>query len=180
MGSSPFKKPGAETFADGSRAATDPSRIRAAAVGLLARREHSVRELAQKLAQRGFDQEAIGAVLDGLRQKGLVSDERYVESFLSHHAGRGQGPVRIRAELREAGVASEMIDRLLSAADIDWVAVARTVLKKKFRTAPATFAERAKQARFLQYRGFSQDQIRAAIGSGGEAETDFAPDPDSS
>lgn len=166
-------KAGEEKFADGSEAATDASRIRNSALGLLARREHATGELGRKLASRGFEKEATGRVLEELGSKGLLSDERYVTSFIRHHAGRGHGPARIRGGLREAGVAPELIDRLLDEAEVDWVETARDVRRKKFKAQPGTFAERAKQARFLQYRGFSQDHIRAAFG--GET-GDFDPD----
>lgn len=165
---------GSEKFADGSKVATDAGRIRSSALGLLARREHSAAELKGKLESRGFDESITGEVLVQLASKGLLSDERYVASFIAHHAGRGQGPVRIRASLREAGVAEELIERLLAEAEVDWAAIARGVRQKKFKGLPASYLERAKQARFLQYRGFSQDQIRAALGP--EA-GDFDADP---
>jgi len=166
-------KEGAEKFADGSGAATDTGRVRSSALGFLARREHSAAELKGKLESRGFDEATTAQVLAQLEQGGLLSDERYVVSFISHHAARGQGPVRIRAGLREAGVSGELIDRLLGEAEVDWVMTAREAWRKKFRTPPGSFAERAKQARFLQYRGFSQDQIRAVFGAdAGDFDTD--------
>ena len=174
-----FPKPGDEKFADGSEAASDPSRIRSSAIGLLARREHSTGELERKLESRGFDAEVTSGVLAELARKGLLSDERYVTGFITHHAARGQGPLRIRSELRESGVSAELVERLLGQADVDWVDVARSVRRKKFSASPAmTFAERAKQSRFLQYRGFSQDQIRAAFGPGAGEDPEFASDPD--
>lgn len=169
------RKPGAEKFADGSAASTDPGRIRSSAFGLLARREHSTAELKEKLGSRGFDEGMTDEVLTELARKGLLSDERYVASFITHHAARGQGPQRIRAGLRDAGVTGELVDRLLAAAGIDWVDCARTVRQKKFKGLPASYPERAKQARFLQYRGFSQDQIRAAFGPDtGEFDADLS------
>jgi regulatory protein len=172
------RNPGAEKFADGSEAASDPSRIRSSAIGLLARREHSTGELGRKLESRGYDAEVTTEVLAELGRKGLLSDERYVTSFITHHAARGQGPVRIRGALREVGVASELIDRLLDVADVDWAETARAVRRKKFSgPLPDTFAERAKQSRFLQYRGFSQDQIRAAFGPDAGEDPAFASDP---
>ncbi len=173
-----FPKPGDEKSADGSEAASDPSRIRSSAIGLLARREHSTGELGRKLESRGYDAEVTSEVLAELGRKGLLSDERYVASFITHHAARGQGPMRIRSELRESGVAAELVERLLDEAEVDWLDVARSVRRKKFSgPLPASFAERAKQSRFLQYRGFSQDQIRAAFGPDAGVDPDFASDP---
>ncbi len=163
----------------GQSAAADPSRISATALGLLARREHATQELERKLEARGYDADVTSAVLAELARKGLLSDERYVASFITHHAARGQGPIRIRGELREVGVAADLVERLLDAAEVNWVETARIVRRKKFSAAlPASFAERAKQSRFLQYRGFSQDQIRAAFGPEAEGvDPDFAADP---
>lgn len=173
-----FPKPGDERFADGSGADSDPSRIRSSAVGLLARREHSADELKSKLESRGFDPDVTVEVLEDLARRGLQSDERYVTTFITHHAARGQGPLRIRSELKESGVAVELVDRMLAEADVDWAEAARSVRRKKFGgTPPATFAERAKQSRFLQYRGFSQDQIRGAFGPGTGDDPGFDPDP---
>jgi regulatory protein len=174
-----FPKPGDERFADGSGADSDPSRIRSSAIALLARREHSTGELERKLESRGYDADVTAEVLADLGRKGLISDERYVTSFITHHAARGQGPMRIRSELRESGVAAELVERLLDESEVDWAETARNVRRKKFSTAlPASFAERAKQSRFLQYRGFSQDQIRAAFGPGAGVDPEFASDPD--
>ena len=136
------------------------------AVRLLARREHAVEELRRKLRSKGHADEAIDPVLTRLTAKRLVSDDRFVTSFVHHHAQRGQGPIRIRAELRQQGIADEVIDTALENASTDWGLQAQSVRQRKFGSAlPAGMAERAKQARFLQYRGFSSDQIRAALKS---------------
>ena len=109
-------------------------------------------------------------VVAKLRGKRLVSDDRFAASFVHHHAQRGQGPVRIRTELRQQGVSDELIEAQLQEAEFDWVALAAAVRQRKFgATAPRNMAERAKQARFLQYRGFDSDQIRAALKSGMES-----------
>jgi regulatory protein len=74
-------------------------------------------------------------------------------------------------ELRERGVADTDIDEALATADEDWVVVAREARRKRFGAAgPSDFGERARQGRFLQYRGFSSEQIRAALGPGEDIE----------
>src|SRR5690606_20032407 len=162
----------------------DDKSVEIAAVRLLARREHGVEELKRKLAAKGHDADAIERVVAALNAKRLVSDERFVSSFVHHHARRGQGPVRIRAELRQQGIAAEAIDEALRSSEIDWVETATQVRRRKFGTqAPRSAAERAKQARFLQYRGFTADQIRAALAGGEEDPAVSDPlepiDPDS-
>lgn len=135
-----------------------------AAVRLLARREHSTRELKRKLQAKGHDPAVVERVVERLGAKKLVSDERFVESFVAHHARRGQGPVRIRAALRQQGAPDELIEAALRDSDVDWASIAADVRVRKFgHKPPAGAAERAKQARFLQYRGFSADQIRTAL-----------------
>lgn len=142
----------------------DEQAIELAALRLLTGRELSGGDLRRKLQTRGFDPTAIDAVLARLTAQGLISDHRFVDSFIRQHAQRGQGPDRIRAELRQRGVAAEAIEARLSAAEVDWEALAIQVRARKFRERPANRAERAKQSRFLQYRGFTTEQIRAAMG----------------
>ena len=68
---------------------------------------------------------------------------------------------------RERGVEPETIDQAFDTTETDWVHAAREARRRKFGLSPpADYRERAKQARFLQYRGFSSDQIRAALGPG--------------
>jgi regulatory protein len=142
----------------------DPKKVEAAAVRLLARREHSTGELRRKLLSRGHAAEMVDPVLEKLGGKRLVSDDRYVASFVHHHARRGQGPIRIRAELRQQGIPHERIEQEFQSAGTDWRQLAAEVRRRKFGTArPRSRGERAKQARFLQYRGFDADQIRAAL-----------------
>ena len=88
----------------------DAKAVEATAVRLLAGREHSIAELQRKLLRKGHPQEVVEAVVEKLRLKKLVSDERFVSAFIRHHAQRGQGPVRIRGELRQQGIA-DGIDR---------------------------------------------------------------------
>jgi len=133
-------------------------------VRLLARREHSIDELRRKLLGKGYPSDTIEPVIQKLAGKRLVSDERFTSSFVHHHAKRGQGPVRIRAELRQQGIADSQVEEALRCAEIDWVQLAREVRRRKFgTTAPRSLGERAKQARFLQYRGFDAEQLRAAF-----------------
>ncbi|HJY38456.1 MAG TPA: regulatory protein RecX [Steroidobacteraceae bacterium] len=143
---------------------------------LLTRREHSIEELRRKLLSKGYPPDTIEPVIQKLAGKRLVSDERFTSSFVHHHAKRGQGPVRIRAELRQQGIPDSQLEEALRSADIDWVQLARDVRRRKFgATAPRSLGERAKQARFLQYRGFDAEQLRAAFREE-SGEADGAPD----
>ncbi|TXS95892.1 regulatory protein RecX [Parahaliea maris] len=138
--------------------------IRLAAMDLLARREHSRTELLQKLGRRFEDRETIAEVLDGLAQDKLQSDSRYAESFARQRVLRGHGPLRLRQEMRQKGIPDDDASVALESLDVDWEQLAREVCQKKFGFgAPADFREKARRQRFLQYRGFSADQIAACL-----------------
>ncbi len=141
----------------------------AAAIALLARREHSARELERKLTAKGHGPEAVNAILGRLIAERLQSDERYAEAYLRQRANRGYGPLRIVAELRERGVADGLISaelrRAVAEDGLDWYALAAEAYRKKFGGRPIDdVKERAKRMRFMQYRGFEHEQIAAAIG----------------
>jgi regulatory protein len=148
---------------------TDPVACERTALDLLARREHSRRELERKLGARGFPDEIVASTLDALEQSGELAAARFTESFIRARAAKGQGPKRIRAELAERGIDREQAAELLRAAGIDWAAVASSVRDKRFGARrPTDFKERARQARFLEYRGFDRGQIGSALGSGND------------
>jgi regulatory protein len=143
---------------------------------LLSRREHSRAELREKLTGQGYQAEIVDEALDGLEAERLLDDSRFSESFVRAHAARGQGPRRIRQELSAAGIAADLAEQALEEGP-DWGLLARETRRRKFgEDLPPDWAERGRQARFLQYRGFSTDHIRIALG-GSEADLDLDPDP---
>lgn len=133
------------------------------ALKLLARREHSARELKRKLKARGIsDQDADSAVAHATAE-GWQSNPRYAEMLVRSRIAGGYGPVRIEAELEVAGIPGEEIRAALDGADVDWSALAAEVRAKKFGALPRSSAERAKQYRYLQGRGFDSGQIARAL-----------------
>lgn len=137
------------------------SQVRLAAMNLLAIREHSRGELRDKLGRKGFPQSLIDEALQGLIADKLQSDERFAEAFITMRYRQGKGPARIRQELREKQVSSDIIASLLDETDEIWVSLAREVKTRRFGTdSPQNLKERSKQMRFLQYRGFSPAQIQ--------------------
>jgi regulatory protein len=145
--------------------AGDLLKARMAAVKLLSRRDFASTELKQKLQSQGFDAAVVDEAVDELSAGGILNDARYLEHFVAYHAERGQGPIRITALLREQGLPEDAIDAALAAGP-DWRARAREVRIRRFGLKePASWPEKAKQGRFLQYRGFSSDHIRAALGA---------------
>lgn len=142
----------------------DPARLRKLAMDLLARREHTRAELTAKLTARGAETDAVAPVLDALEDDGLLSEARFAEAFVRQRTGRGHGPVRIRHELCRRGVSEPAADQALAAAEADWDELAVSVRHGRFGAGPpADFKDRARQARFLTYRGFTGDQVRQAL-----------------
>ncbi|MCP4001857.1 MAG: regulatory protein RecX [Gammaproteobacteria bacterium] len=135
------------------------------AMNLLARREHSQAELRTKLAAREYSPEEIEATVTTLVADGLLSDERFTEAYIAARTRTGQGPVRIRGELKQRGVDARVIGMYLDDVAVEWHGLACEVRSKKFgEGVPTGFKEKAKQMRFLEYRGFTSEQIRVAMG----------------
>ncbi|MEL7535945.1 MAG: regulatory protein RecX [Pseudomonadota bacterium] len=143
----------------------DPREARRAAMDALARREYGFNELVARLEKRGFDANAAHDTVAALRTEGLQSDTRFAEAAVASAARRGKGPKRIEADLAERGLAGELVADAINESGVDWFELARDVRVGKFgATVPAAFPDKAKQMRFLQYRGFNSEQIRHAIG----------------
>ncbi|MCW8107656.1 recombination regulator RecX [Alteromonas ponticola] len=131
---------------------------------LLARREHSEVELVQKLIQKGFDPASVQPVLIEFQQADIQSDKRFAESRVRHAANKGIGPNRVRAELSQHQIDDEFIHVAFSETDIDWFELAKAVHTKKYASQkPDTFKDKQKQRQFLQYRGFTFEQIQYAM-----------------
>ena len=137
--------------------------LRARALRLLARREHSRAELARKLAPHAGSAQELETLLDSLIEKKQLSDERYA-SERARSLARKYGPARIRHDLRAKGVAEELV--ALACSGDDEIEQASLALRKKYRTPATTREERARRARFLQGRGFSYEAIRRALDLG--------------
>ncbi|AEB59323.1 recombination regulator RecX [Ectopseudomonas mendocina NK-01] len=127
---------------------------------LLARREHGRVELTRKLRKRGASEEMIDTALQRLSEEGLLSEARYLESFVAYRARAGYGPQRIREELGQRGLVRADIDQALRESDIDWFEQLRETWQRKFSgQLPGDARERAQQGRFLAYRGYSLEMI---------------------
>ncbi|NJD35142.1 MAG: regulatory protein RecX [Betaproteobacteria bacterium] len=143
--------------------------LRQQAIKLLARREHTRAELARKLAGLGT-QEEIDAVLADMEASQLQSDNRTAENYLRSNASR-LGVSRLRHTLKTRGVAPELIEEQLAQSDLpDEIERARAAWTRKFSAAPANPKEWARQARFLQSRGFSGDIVRRVLKQALEAQ----------
>lgn len=148
----------------------DAAAARLAAIPWLARRDYCSAELRERLAAAGYEPAAVEGALERLRAERAVDDGRYAERYVAYQAGRGQGPVRIRRELLDVGIPPDLVEQAL-AAEADWPGRAREARIRRFGAdVPRSWKDKGRQAKFLQYRGFSADHIRFALGS------DFDPD----
>ena len=91
--------------------------MRAYAGRLLARREYAVLELRARLLRKwaGVPQidGCVDELIENLKQEGLLSDQRFAESFIRSRRRRYNGPVKIRSELRQRQVPDGVIARQL-------------------------------------------------------------------
>lgn len=139
-----------------------PASLRDRALGLLARREHSRQELTRKLTQGGFPANEIAPVLDEFETKNWLSDRRFAESYVADHEAKF-GIIKLAYELRQRGIDDAVINAILPGNQDSELERARKIWRKKFGTAAVTPAEKAKQMRFLQSRGFASNIISRAL-----------------
>ena len=133
--------------------------LKARALRLLARREHSRDELARKLSPRAASPEILEGLLRELESSKLLSNERFAE-VRAHWLARKYGAARIRQDLRAKGLPDELVEAVSCGHELER---AKAILERKYRSPAATRAERARRARFLQGRGFSGDVIRRLV-----------------
>lgn len=131
------------------------------ALGMLARREYSQRELRARLERAGCDEEESAVAIQRLREQNYQDDDRFGGMIVRARVGQGYGPARIRAELRSHDLGDAVIHDLLDAAGVDWQLLARAQLHKKYGgKPPADHHERARRAAFLVRRGFAAATVR--------------------
>lgn len=140
-----------------------PQELRARALRLLARREHTRTELRRKLAPRAESGEALDWLINELVAKKQLSDERYAGERV-HVLSRRYGASRIRQDLKARGVDDAIASRAAAEAAATDVERARAIYARRYRSPPADAAERAKRMRFLRGRGFSHAIIRSLTG----------------
>ncbi len=108
--------------------------IRNTALDILARREHTRLELSRKLKAKEFSDNEIEELLEVLIQEGLQSDERYTESYVNMRRNRGYGPLKIKQELKQRGISSELADSFVEFDDDIWLQTACAAYEKKICT----------------------------------------------
>ena len=138
--------------------------IKNAALGLLARREHSMAELITKLKTRCEDEHQLENVLFALQEDGYISDQRFTESFLRQRIYQGFGPMKIRFDMKQKGISSEMLEIAILEQEVDWFEMAKEVYQRKFQPQDGFDPKGyAKRMRYMMQRGFDTEQARYAI-----------------
>lgn len=141
-----------------------PAAVRFAAMNLLAMREHSLKELHTKLTRKFGLHESITSELTKLRDEGLQSDSRFAEGFFNMRKSQGKGQMLIAMELKERGIAGELISELLALGQDEWNQLALVAKQKKFGPQIAQdIKTKTKQMRFLSARGFNSASIQYAL-----------------
>ncbi|MBX3709740.1 MAG: regulatory protein RecX [Gammaproteobacteria bacterium] len=148
--------------------------IRRIILDWLARRDYSQQEIIQKLKKKGYFTEEINTVVAHLAQTGIINEPRFIENYIYWRREKGYGPLRVSMELRIRGITSEMIAEHMQITDNAWLIAAHSAWQKHFGSklpnrfklrnmTPSDLKLKAKQIRFLQYRGFTQEQIEIVM-----------------
>ncbi len=154
----------AEAAAAAASRQQDPEAARQKGIALLARRDYGSAELRDRLLAVPFSATAVESAIAALENARFLDDGRYAEHFVAYHSGRGQGPRRIRQEMRGKGLPEHLITGAINEAAPVWAERAQALRRRRFGVEPpGTLEERARQSRFLLYRGFTSAQVRMAF-----------------
>jgi regulatory protein len=128
---------------------------------LLAMREHSQRELLDKLALRGYSRADVEPIIAEFAEQGWQDNQRFAECYARQRMIKGYGPLRIRYELQQRGIAELDLEQLAEDNVGGWLNSLLQIYENKFDQQPKlSRAEWLKRSRFLQQRGFSHDMIK--------------------
>ncbi|HLU78489.1 MAG TPA: recombination regulator RecX [Burkholderiaceae bacterium] len=151
--------------------------LKARAIALLSRREHSRAELRRKLAPHAEQPEVLDALLDELERGNWLSHERFAESLVHRRAAR-HGWRRVAQELRQHDLPPETLSAAIGELQCTEFERARAVWQKRFSQAPADAREYARQLRYMAARGFTGDTVRRILADVGGTMPDDLPSPD--
>lgn len=138
------------------------TRLRSYAFAVLTRKEYSKADLIEKLMTYAQSREEVLILVDELSANNYQSDQRVAEMTVRSQVRRGKGPNRIKLALRAKQLDKALVQEDI--AEIDWYEQAYQLKVKKYGTKVSKDPKiKAKQIRFLQYRGFEMDAIMKAI-----------------
>lgn len=137
-------------------------RLRSYAFALLTRRDYSQAELIAKLNQYAINPDEVAKLVEELAVNNYQSDQRVAEQTLASQIRKGKGLQRIKQALKAKQLDEELITEELK--EVDWLEQAYQLKVKKFGIEVSKDQKiKAKQIRFLQYRGFDMSVIMKAI-----------------
>ncbi len=136
--------------------------LKGRALRLLGSREHSRSELERKLARHEQEPGELARTLDELQAKGLINEQRVIESVLYRHAAK-RGTARLKQELLGKGLPEDAVAAALVAVQRTEHERALALWNQKFGTQPTDLRIAARQMRFLSARGFSAEAIRRIV-----------------
>ena len=141
------------------------TRCKNSAIYSLAMREHSRKELYNKLQKKEYVEGVdVEKLLDELEEKNYLNEQRFAESFLRYRSSKGQGSVKITSELYSRGINRNLIDQTFEKSEINWFNKAKEQLEKKFgKEKSIDFKEKCKRMRFLSSRGFSSEIVHSIV-----------------
>lgn len=149
-----------KTTSNLSTATERRQQIEAVCLRLLARREHSQKELLDKLALRGFERDDVGPVIQEMAERNWQNDERYAECYVRQRIQNGYGPIRIRYELQQRGINDADLDAQAEEQG-GWQNLLLDLYCGKYDDQKSlTQNEWLKRSRFLQQRGFGGEMIK--------------------
>ena len=135
-------------------------RIRLKILDLLSRREHSQKEIIDKLQDRVGSKQKLFEELNTLSEENLQSDERFAESYTRSRSVKGFGPEKISFELKSKGINENLVDKMVYSDEINWMEIIRLEYEKKFIIHDNFSDEDINRAKkFLLQRGFNFEQI---------------------
>jgi len=133
--------------------------IRDRAMSYLARRDHTPHELDRKLQHAGYEEDEIKTLINELSQRGWRSSQRFAENYVTQKQTRF-GSQKLAYELRQKGVEESVVQQMLTVTKETELERARKIWRRKFSEPPANQKEKARQIRFLQHRGFTNETIK--------------------
>ena len=135
-------------------------KIRFKILDLLSRREHSFKEVIEKLKNRVNSEKRLFEELTKLKEENLQSDERFAESYTRSRSVKGFGPEKIFFELKSRGISENLISKIVYSEQINWMEIIKKEFRKKFSVNNDFTEEDISRAKkFLLQRGFEFDQI---------------------
>ncbi len=143
---------------------TDLEKARASALASLCMREHSIKELVDKLTRKEYQHDSIEIVIEECLKDNYLDDKRFAEIFWRSRARKGFGPNKISMELKLKGISHSMIEETSQQEDLDFQQVIKDIYMKKYKGAIINdFKDKMKRQNYLYQRGFDSELIRTVI-----------------